>query len=624
MTNSNGSMSDVLRQKLPEYRVQDDFGTLFERALDGIFQTDIQGYYLRVNPALARIYGYESTEALLTAQPIAKGQFYVNPDQRQIILSRVQSEGYVTNLEFQAYRRDGTVIWLAESCWALYDSEGQLSCYEGFIKDISDRKATEAALRYSEQQSQAIVTAIPDIMFRVSRDGIYLGFVSTNYFSDLLPEDYQPVGQPLSQNIPADVAARHQQHLIKALDTNTIQIYNQHIEVDGRWQHEEVRVVPIHENEVLFIIRDITQQKQTEADLRERNQELKKALQQLQQAQDDLIQADKMVVLGQLIAGIAHEVNTPLGAIQAASGNAISGLESALPKLPELIEQVESQQYALVFQLIDDALQVSPEFTAREKRQQRRAITKQLEANSIDNARSIADTLVDMGISTTIEPYLPLLNSPNSLFIVDLAYDLVRIKSNSQTIQLAVEKASNVVKALKNFAHQDHTGKKTVVPVVDGIETVLTLYHNQLKHGIELTRHYDPLPPIPCYPDELSQIWTNLLQNSIQALGGRGKITVTVQQQPAQTAPQRSGGFVTGDCIVVSIADNGPGIPKALQSRVFDPFFTTKPIGEGTGLGLNISRKIAEKHGGWITLSSEPGQTCFEIWLPMEELSLAQ
>ncbi|MEO0757069.1 MAG: ATP-binding protein [Cyanobacteria bacterium J06648_16] len=603
---------------VPSDARQDSYSTLFDRALDGIFQIDRQGYYQRVNPALVAIYGYDSAEDLLAAQPVANGQFYVDNTYRETLLKRVAEEGHVTNVEFQAYRRDGSIVWLSETCWALHDSDGRLLCYEGFVKDVTSRKATEAALRYSEQQSKAIVTAIPDLMFRVSRDGTYLGYVNTNHFVDLLPDDYQPVGKPLSQYIPADVAERHQHYLTQALATRTIQIYNQRLEIDGRWQQEEVRVVPIDDHEVLFIIRDITEQKRTEAELRQRNQELKQTLSQLQQAQDDLVQADKMVVLGQLIAGIAHEVNTPLGAIQASSGNVVNALEASLPKLPDLFNLIEPQQYQLVFQLIEQSLQTTTLLTAREKRKQRRALTQQLEEKHISEARTLADTLVDMGVTDNIEPYLPLLHSPNNLLIIDLAYDLVRIKSNSQTIQLAVEKASNVVKALKNFAHQDHSGRKTLAPVTDGLETVLTLYHNQLKHGIELVRAYDALPPIPCYPDELSQIWSNLIQNSIQAMGGRGTITLSTQQRAVNTERY------TGDCVVIGIIDSGPGIPPDLQPKVFDPFFTTKPIGEGTGLGLNISRKIVEKHGGWITLTSEPGRTCFEIWLPVEDITRAE
>ncbi|MEO1300546.1 MAG: ATP-binding protein [Cyanobacteria bacterium J06636_16] len=323
-----------------------------------------------------------------------------------------------------------------------------------------------------------------------------------------------------------------------------------------------------------------------------------------------------MVVLGQLIAGIAHEINTPLGAIQASSGNAVKALESSLPKLPELFNLLEPNQIQLVFALIEQSLNATELATAREKRKQRRSLTQQLEELGVASAASIADTLVDMGIATNLDPYLPLLQSENSLFIIDLAYDLARIKRNSQTIQLAVGRASNVVKALKNFTYRDHTGQKAVAQVIDSIETVLTLYHNQLKHGIELTRQYEEIPPIPCYFDELGQIWTNLIQNAIQAMGGKGAIAIAAQQRPSTRDA------VAGDCIVISITDNGPGIPPEIKARVFEPFFTTKPIGEGTGLGLNISRKIVQKHNGWIALVSGPGRTCFEVWLPMEEATV--
>ncbi|MEL6383914.1 MAG: ATP-binding protein [Cyanobacteria bacterium J06626_18] len=619
-------MSDVSQANLlpktipsrgPSCVIEDDrYATLFERALDGIFQTDRQGHYLRVNPAMARICGYESTEALLSAQPIVNGQFYVEAGVREAMLQQVADEGRVTNYEVQAYRRDRSVMWLSVTCWALCDRCGTTVCYEGFVKDISDLKATETALRQSEQQSQAIITAIPDLMFRVRQDGTYLGYVSTHTLFDLLPEDFEPVNQPLEQYLPAAVAERHMKHLRQALKTGDIQIYEQQHPFDGRIQHEEVRVVPIDDAEVLFMIRDMTQRKQAEAALKQRNAELQAALQQLQQAQDELIQADKMVVLGQLIAGIAHEINTPLGAIQASSGNAVKALESSLPKLPELFNLLEPNQIQLVFALIEQSLNATELATAREKRKQRRSLTQQLEELGVASAASIADTLVDMGIATNLDPYLPLLQSENSLFIIDLAYDLARIKRNSQTIQLAVGRASNVVKALKNFTYRDHTGQKAVAQVIDSIETVLTLYHNQLKHGIELTRQYEEIPPIPCYFDELGQIWTNLIQNAIQAMGGKGAIAIAAQQRPSTRDA------VAGDCIVISITDNGPGIPPEIKARVFEPFFTTKPIGEGTGLGLNISRKIVQKHNGWIALVSGPGRTCFEVWLPMEEATV--
>jgi PAS domain S-box-containing protein len=598
----------------------DPYHNLFERALDGIFQTSLEGRYLNVNFALANMYGYESREALLADQPILKGNLYVESDCRQRVLDLVEKHGSITNYEFQIYRCDRTLMWISETCWPIRNAQNEVVYYEGFIKDITASKQIEEALRISELQNRAIVIGIPDLMFRVSKEGVYLGYVATNQFADLLPTEFNPIGQPLVSYLPEDVAQRHLTHLHQALSTQSIQIYEQEHHLGGKWQAEEVRVVPIHESEALFMVRDISERKLAEAALLKKNQELQEALDQLQTAQYQLGQAERMAVLGRLIAGIAHEVNTPLGAIQAASGNAVNALESALPKLPELFTRLPVDLQTLFFQMIECALSGSLTLSAREKRQYRRTLEQTLESHSIANCRTLADTLVDMGIYGHIAQFLPLLQIPNASFVVDLAYDLARIKLNNQTIQLAVDKASNVVKALKNYAHHSHTGEKSMVPVADTIDTVLTLYHNQLKQGVEVVKSYEFTAPMACYPDELSQIWTNLVQNSIQAMANKGNLTILVRSSGAiaENCLEREKNHTGQPYLVVSMIDNGPGIPPAVQERIFDPFFTTKPLGEGTGLGLDISQKIAQKHGGWIAVESEPGRTCFDVWLPME------
>jgi signal transduction histidine kinase len=139
--------------------------------------------------------------------------------------------------------------------------------------------------------------------------------------------------------------------------------------------------------------------------------------------------------------------------------------------------------------------------------------------------------------------------------------------------------------------------------IIEGIETVLTLYYNMLKHGIEVVREYESKPVITCYPDELNQVWTNLIHNSIQAMDGRGKLTISVSENDNN--------------IAISITDTGKGIPDDIKDRIFEPFFTTKPQGEGSGLGLDIVRKIIEKHGGKIDFESRPGNTKFVIYIPI-------
>jgi signal transduction histidine kinase len=137
----------------------------------------------------------------------------------------------------------------------------------------------------------------------------------------------------------------------------------------------------------------------------------------------------------------------------------------------------------------------------------------------------------------------------------------------------------------------------------EGIDTVLTLYQNQLKKGIEVKRNYTELPPVLCYPDELNQVWTNLIHNALQAMDYRGTLTIEVMQQEQYAS--------------ISITDTGAGIPEEIKPKIFEPFFTTKPPGEGSGLGLDIVKKIIEKHQGKIEVESIPGQTKFTVSLPI-------
>lgn len=157
--------------------------------------------------------------------------------------------------------------------------------------------------------------------------------------------------------------------------------------------------------------------------------------------------------------------------------------------------------------------------------------------------------------------------------------------------------------ALKNFSHFDSTGKKIKASVQDTIETVLTIYQNQLKRGITLTKNYEDIPPILCYPDDLLHVWTNLIYNSLQAMSFTGNLVITIKD--------------CGEEVMVSLQDSGPGINPNIREKIFEPFFTTKPPGEGSGLGLDIVNKIVKRHGGRIDLTSKPGETIFSIYLPI-------
>ncbi len=369
---------------------------------------------------------------------------------------------------------------------------------------------------------------------------------------------------------------------------------------------------------------DITELKQIQEQLIDANIELKETLKNLTRAQAELIQAEKMAALGQLIAGVAHEINTPLGAIRASIENISAALAETLQQLPQLFQHLSPEKQAEFFALVDRALEERQHLTSREERKLRRTLQAELETQTIPHADEVADTLVDMGIYANLTPFLPLFREENQNKILRAAYNLVIQQSNSQNIMMAVARVSKIVFALKSYGRFDESGAMLKTQITENIEVVLTLYHNQMKHGVEVIKHYEDVPPIQCYPDELNQVWTNLIHNAIQAMNGKGTLEITVgrrQKTDAGSAALRDGEdqypVSRAQYILVRITDSGHGIPEEIQARIFNPFFTTRPPGEGSGLGLDIARKIIHKHRGKIEFESQPGRTTFSAWLPI-------
>lgn len=346
--------------------------------------------------------------------------------------------------------------------------------------------------------------------------------------------------------------------------------------------------------------------------LKQKNETLSQMLNQLQQTQAQLIQAEKMAALGQLVANVAHEINTPLGAVRS-SAEIVSQFLTQLEPLILLLHSLTPDQQQLFFGLLQRSIEAMPQlaqFSSREKRQFKRQLIQALEAKKLADADVIADTLVDIGLYDASAAILDQLSSTDSRRLLEMVYQLASLHKSTRTIITATDRAARIVMALKRYVYQEPSGNKTETDVIDGIEIALTLHFNQLRRAVKVQRHYGEVPPIWAHPDELIQLWSNLISNALQGMEYRGYLTITV----AQLAEQ----------IRVEIQDSGKGIPAELQSRIFEPFFTTKSKGEGSGLGLSIVKKIVERHAGEIQVTSQPGQTVFSVLLPLGSAMLPE
>lgn len=362
------------------------------------------------------------------------------------------------------------------------------------------------------------------------------------------------------------------------------------------------------------VSKDITELKLAEQQAKEagdalaaKNEELELAMETLKKTQNKLVFSEKMAALGGMIGGIAHEINTPLGAINASASN-IQGVVKAInDDLPWVMSNCSREELDWLFGLFSKSPGRSTAVFTKEERQQKREIAAKLELWGVDGASQIAELLVSMGVGAGVEAMRPVLSGPNALRLLSLAKVILSLNRNASNIEVAVDRVSTIVKALKRYIHRDANNDFVASDLTETIRTVLVLSSNVAKNTkTRIETRFEPIKLVECHQDEICQVWTNILDNALQAmatLDSEHFIEISVLDK---------GAFVQ-----VVIRDNGPGIPRAIQDRIFEPFFTTKKAGIGTGMGLDISKQIIERHGGKIYFLSEAGKgTQFFVELP--------
>lgn len=357
------------------------------------------------------------------------------------------------------------------------------------------------------------------------------------------------------------------------------------------------------------ISQDITklieyEQQLTEAhdDLNKKNEYLKNTLDTLKKTQALLVQSEKMGALGQLVAGIAHEINTPIGAITASALNMKDSITNLKNDIEQVVMKFSKEDLKLYKHLLANSDKSTDYLSSKEKRAKKRMFATQLENTHSEYALKLADILVYMNWDK-ITPEME--ENSNLYTICKAAKNFISLTKNVENILLASDKTGKVVYALKNYVHKKAGGQKVPVNIEESIETVLTLNTNKIKKGVNVIRKYNAEPIIVAYGDQLGQVWNNLISNAVHAMNEKGNLTIAINN-------------VNGNRISVTITDEGCGIPKEHHERIFEPFYTTKNVGEGTGMGLDIVKKIVDKHGGRINYTTRVGKgTSFIVELPV-------
>jgi signal transduction histidine kinase len=319
-------------------------------------------------------------------------------------------------------------------------------------------------------------------------------------------------------------------------------------------------------------------------------------------------QRDRLAGLGKLSAGLAHELNNPASA----ATRAASQLRGVLQRIRDASQELgrrnlSAEQKQEIAKIEDEvALSNEPPPDALTISDLEDRLDSLLRSHGQDDLWQLASDLAHKNVKPEVlEHVFAILDAPTARAALVRIAAWIEILDLLHEIESATTRISDLVRAIKEYTYMDQAPLQNV-DIVKGLETTLTILNHKLKRGVVVKRDYQRVPfLVNSFGSELNQVWTNIIDNAIDAMGGQGELRVRTYRDD--------------NCVVVEIGDNGPGIPPEVVPHIFEPFFTTKAVGQGTGLGLDTVQRIVKKHGGNIQVSSKPGDTRFQVWLPLSK-----